>query len=114
MYLFDTAMSPLSSLQYTPPYLKICVFGETSAPEAAFPPFPYLSTGKRQSVLSEWNGRQPETGRRLSLRWEVGDTDVHESSAVLSGSEINPVQQNHGSLYVDNDVKMRLQVELTR
>jgi hypothetical protein len=37
-----------------------------------------------------------------------------QSSAVLPGSEIHPVQQNHGTLYVDNDVKMRLKLELTR
>jgi pSer/pThr/pTyr-binding forkhead associated (FHA) protein len=43
-----------------------------------------------------------------------GDTDVPTTSAVLAGSEIHPVQQYHGSLYVDNDVKMRLGLELTR
>ncbi len=43
-----------------------------------------------------------------------GDTAVPASSAVLAGSEIHPVQQHHGSLYVDNDVKMRLKLELTR
>lgn len=45
---------------------------------------------------------------------EVGDTHIPEASGVLAGSEIHPVQQHHGSLYVDNDVKMRLKVELTR
>ncbi len=45
---------------------------------------------------------------------DTGDTDVPASSAVLEGSEIHPVQQHHGSLYVDNDVKMRLKMELTR
>ncbi len=43
-----------------------------------------------------------------------GDTAVPATSAVLAGSEIHPVQQHHGSLYVDNDVKMRLKLELTR
>jgi hypothetical protein len=45
---------------------------------------------------------------------DAGDTDVPTASAVLLGSEIHPVQQHHGSLYVDNDVKMRLRLELTR
>jgi pimeloyl-ACP methyl ester carboxylesterase len=45
---------------------------------------------------------------------DVGDSDVPAASAVLFGSEIHPVQQHHGSLYVDNDVKMRLRLELTR
>jgi pSer/pThr/pTyr-binding forkhead associated (FHA) protein len=55
-------------------------------------------------------------------RWEkvdfaaesAGDTTVPESSAIVEGSEIHPVQQYHGSLYVDHDVKMRLKLELTR
>jgi pSer/pThr/pTyr-binding forkhead associated (FHA) protein len=43
-----------------------------------------------------------------------GDNTVPERSAVLQGTEIHPVQQYHGALYVDNDVKMRLKLELTR
>ena len=43
-----------------------------------------------------------------------GDNTIPERSAVLEGSEIHPVQQYHGTLYVDNDVKMRLKLELTR
>jgi len=39
---------------------------------------------------------------------------VPERSAVLDGTEIHPVQQYHGSLFVDNDVKMRLKLELSR
>jgi hypothetical protein len=45
---------------------------------------------------------------------EQGDIDIPTASAILDGSEIHPVQQHHGSLYVDNDVKMRLKLELTR
>lgn len=43
-----------------------------------------------------------------------GDGMVLEASAVLGDTEIHPVQQYHGSLFVDNDVKMRLKLELTR
>lgn len=43
-----------------------------------------------------------------------GDSSILEKSAVLEGSEIHPVQQYHGSLFVDNDVKMRLKIELTK
>jgi pSer/pThr/pTyr-binding forkhead associated (FHA) protein/pimeloyl-ACP methyl ester carboxylesterase len=43
-----------------------------------------------------------------------GDTAVPESSAVLKGGDIHPVEQHHGSLYTDNDVRMRLKIELTR
>jgi hypothetical protein len=43
-----------------------------------------------------------------------GDASVPEQSAILEGSEIHPVQQEHGVLFVDNDVKMRLKIELMR
>lgn len=43
-----------------------------------------------------------------------GDSTIPQKSAVLEGSEIHPVQQYHGSLFVDNDVKMRLKIDLTR
>lgn len=43
-----------------------------------------------------------------------GDNRVPEWSAILDGSDVHPVQQGHGSLYVDNDVKARLKVELLR
>ena len=39
---------------------------------------------------------------------------IPDHSAILDGSEIHPVQQYHGSLFVDNDMKMRLKLELTR
>lgn len=48
------------------------------------------------------------------LEEAVGDGTVPAVSAVLRRSEIHPVRQDHGSLYVDNDVKMRLKLELTR
>ncbi len=44
----------------------------------------------------------------------AGDQSVPSGSAVLKESEIHPVLQEHGSLYVDDDVRMRLKVELTR
>jgi pSer/pThr/pTyr-binding forkhead associated (FHA) protein len=43
-----------------------------------------------------------------------GDNRIPEHSAILDGSDVHPVQQGHGSLYVDNDVKARLKVELLR
>jgi len=44
----------------------------------------------------------------------AGDSTVLEKSAVLEKTDIHPVQQYHGSLFVDNDVKMRLKVELAK
>ncbi len=48
------------------------------------------------------------------LNENKGDGSVLEQSAVLKGTEIHPVHQHHGSLFVDNDVKMRLKLELMR
>jgi len=60
--------------------------------------------------------RRPDGGwKKVSFVEEVaGDLTVPAGSAVLKNSEIHPVYQEHGALYVDNDVKMRLKVELTR
>jgi pSer/pThr/pTyr-binding forkhead associated (FHA) protein len=41
-----------------------------------------------------------------------GDNTIPDASTILAGSEIHPVQQYHGSLFVDNDVRMRLRLEL--
>jgi pSer/pThr/pTyr-binding forkhead associated (FHA) protein len=43
-----------------------------------------------------------------------GDSTVPESSATLEGTEIHPIRQYHGTLHVDNDVRKRLKIELTR
>jgi pSer/pThr/pTyr-binding forkhead associated (FHA) protein len=43
-----------------------------------------------------------------------GDSTVPDSSAIIPDSEIHPVQQYHGTLFVDNDVRMRLKIELMR
>ena len=56
-------------------------------------------------------------GKLLSvdhLSEKIGDGSVLEQSAFLAGSDIHPVHQHHGSLFIDNDVKMRLKLELTR
>jgi predicted component of type VI protein secretion system/pimeloyl-ACP methyl ester carboxylesterase len=60
--------------------------------------------------------------RRSDGQWDqiefledtAGDASVPSGSAVLKDSEIHPVLQEHGSLYMDDDVRMRLKVELTR
>lgn len=41
-----------------------------------------------------------------------GDGSVPQNSAILEGADIHPVRQHHGALFVDNDVKMRLRLEL--
>jgi len=52
---------------------------------------------------------------RADLRYtDAGDGMIPQDSAILPGAEIHPVRQHHGSLYVDDDVRMRLRLELTR
>ncbi len=41
-----------------------------------------------------------------------GDGSVPENSAILEGADFHPVHQLHGVLFVDNDVKMRLRLDL--
>jgi pimeloyl-ACP methyl ester carboxylesterase len=60
--------------------------------------------------------RRPDGGwQKLEFVEDTaGDQSVPSGSAVLKESEIHPVLQEHGSLYVDDGVRMRLKVELTR
>lgn len=44
----------------------------------------------------------------------AGDGIIPETSSIIAGSEIHPVKQHHASLFRDNDVRMRLQLELAR
>jgi hypothetical protein len=84
-------------------------------PSAAIP---YVSIfGYGIKTISSVSIRRDAAGKTESvdyLRENIGDGSVLEQSAFLEGSEIHPVHQHHGSLFVDNDVKMRLKVELTR
>jgi hypothetical protein len=67
-------------------------------------------------TLTEVHVDRDHGGRWTNLRTvkESGDDTVPESSGILEGSDIHPVQQHHGALYVDNDVKMRLKLELLK
>ena len=58
-----------------------------------------------------------DKGSWLDVKFDMdarGDDTIPEWSAVLDGSDIHPVRQRHGALYVDGDVKMRLKIELGR
>ena len=44
----------------------------------------------------------------------AGDGIIPEKSSIIAGSEIHPVKQHHASLFRDNDVRMRLKLELAR
>jgi hypothetical protein len=68
-------------------------------------------------TVSDISLRRDGAGKVESVDFQsenIGDGSVLEQSAFLQGSEIHPVHQHHGSLFVDNDVKMRLKLELLR
>jgi len=68
-------------------------------------------------TITELTIREEREGlwKKADILFEAkGDSAIPERSTVLEGSEIHPVRQYHGSLYVDNDVKMRLKLELLR
>ena len=77
----------------------------------------WLGDPHRQLLKQAREFRQ-ELGTKLSVPsvciFGYGLKTIPEVSAVLPGAEIHPVQQQHGALYVDNDVRMRLKLELTR
>lgn len=78
----------------------ICIFGYG------------LRTPTRAVLLGRQRGGRWE---RVRMRAEPkGDDMVPEVSARLPGTEFHPVYQHHGALHADNDVKMRLQLELAR
>ncbi len=61
--------------------------------------------------LERTNGTISDTVFKSELN---GDSGILVTSAVLPGSDIHPVQQYHGALFVDNDVRMRLKLDLAR
>jgi pSer/pThr/pTyr-binding forkhead associated (FHA) protein len=69
---------------------------------------------KTTSSVSVWRDLLGKISKVDYKNEPSGDSTILEYSSVLEGTEIHPVQQYHGSLFVDNDVKMRLKMELTR
>jgi pSer/pThr/pTyr-binding forkhead associated (FHA) protein len=70
-----------------------------------------INTVASVSIKRDASGKLEEVSYQSE---KTGDGSVLEHSAVLQGSEIHPVHQHHGALFVDNDVKMRLKIELMR
>ncbi len=58
--------------------------------------------------------KRDENGwKKLRLIFKnAGDNRVVDQYGFLPGADIHPVKQQHGSLWTDNDVKMRLRMEL--
>jgi pSer/pThr/pTyr-binding forkhead associated (FHA) protein len=70
-----------------------------------------IKTISKVSVVRDDDGRLQDVEYHSE---NIGDGSVLEFSAFLAGCELHPVHQNHGSLFADNDVKMRLKLELTK
>jgi pSer/pThr/pTyr-binding forkhead associated (FHA) protein len=69
---------------------------------------------KTISGLSFHRDSKGRMGELVYWQEPIGDNMIPQSSAVLEETEIYPVQQYHGSLFADADVKMRIKLELTR
>ncbi len=90
-------------------------FRSKLAPSASIPAVSIFGYGLK--TASDIKVVRDENGKILSVDYlskTIGDGSVLEQSAYLVGSDIHPVHQHHGSLFIDNDVKMRLKLELTR
>ncbi|MBI5653156.1 MAG: FHA domain-containing protein [Chloroflexi bacterium] len=70
-----------------------------------------LSTTTRINIQRDTDGKWNDV---KFVTAPGGDDTIPDASTVIEDSEIHPVEQHHGSLYVDNDVKMRLKLELMR
>jgi len=78
-------------------------------------PVSIFGYGYNTAVRANVERRPDGSWQKVSfVEKNAGDLSVPTGSAVLKDSEIHPVYQEYGALYVDNDVKMRLKVELTR
>jgi pSer/pThr/pTyr-binding forkhead associated (FHA) protein len=73
--------------------------------------------GYGSKTVSSISMRRGDDGLCHSLEFvseDSGDSAIPQNSTVLRGTEIHPVRQQHGALYTDKDVQMRLKLELTR
>lgn len=102
-----------------PEYLPLLKLGRDFRNElkssASIPSVSIIGYGIK--TISNVSLQRDETGKIENVDFlsdNIGDGSVLEQSAYLKGSEIHPVHQHHGSLFVDNDVKMRLKLELLR
>jgi hypothetical protein len=85
------------------------------SPSAIIPSVTIFGYGIK--TMASVSMQRDESGKLVKVDYvskNIGDGTILEQSSFLEGSEIHPVHQNHGSLFVDNDVKMRMKLELTR
>lgn len=119
--VFDTNGRPIDILsderwlppKYRPWLRQARAFRAELGPSAVVPTVCIFGYGLKtlERVIVRVRGPEWWTGE---VQVETGDGDgtIPTCSAVLDGAEIHPIRQNHGALYVDEDVKMRLRYEL--
>jgi pSer/pThr/pTyr-binding forkhead associated (FHA) protein len=99
--------------KYRPLLRQARVFRAELGPRAIVPTVCIFGYGLKtlEHVIVRGRG---ETWWDGDVEVEMGDGDgtIPTCSAVLEGAEIHPVHQNHGALYVDEDVRVRLRYEL--
>ena len=90
-------------------------FRSELSPTARIPTLCIVGYGNK--TISKANVSIGEDGRWQNVSFvedPEGDATIPVNSALLEGAEFHPVQQSHGALFVDNDVKFRLKLELTK
>lgn len=90
-------------------------FRSELSPTACIPTLCIVGYGNK--TISKANVSIGEDGRWQNVSFvedPEGDATIPVNSALLEGAEFHPVQQSHGALFVDNDVKFRLKLELTK
>jgi pSer/pThr/pTyr-binding forkhead associated (FHA) protein len=90
-------------------------FRQEMGKRSSIPAISIFGYGKK--TITRITLQRTETGKLKDIVYHSessGDSTILEKSAVLEGTEIHPVQQYHGALFVDNDVKMRLKMELAQ
>lgn len=88
-----------SELGARPSISSLCVFGYG------------LKTMTRISVERDSDGACQNLSPVIEPE---GDSTIPSQCSILEGADIHPIRQYHGTMFVDNDVKMRLKLELTR
>jgi pSer/pThr/pTyr-binding forkhead associated (FHA) protein len=98
------------------PYLKNAAeFWREMRPKPAVPALCIFGYGLKTVSTVRLERRSDGLGAAVEgVTERNGDGTVPERSSVLDDAEIHPVEQYHGSLHADNDVKKRLKVELMR
>jgi pSer/pThr/pTyr-binding forkhead associated (FHA) protein len=88
-------------------------FHQQLAPRARIPTICIVGYGS--STVTKIEIERDRNGTWQSLKYTStadGDNMVETRSAILEGAELHPVHRDHNSLYVDEDVLMRLKLEL--